>query len=119
MSRIIFEDFLRIIHVAHKALQCSSVTLGKAGAIVERLILNFRNRRSRKNYLMLYKQAEDLCKLNCIEFQYAASTCDSAESQFPRRTITSRAQRPVKSAKNLRELITTTLGQRERISSIK
>jgi len=66
-----FRRFLRTIHVAHKALQCSSVTLGKACAIVERLILNFRNRRSRKHYIMLYKQAEDLCKLNCIEFQSA------------------------------------------------
>ena len=116
ISLIIFEDFLRIINVAHKALQCSSITLGKAGAIVERLSFNFRNRRSKNSYLVLYKQAEDLCKLNGIDIQSTASASTRDSAQVPKDTVTSRAQRPVKSASCLRDfLITTTLGQRERV----
>ena len=67
VALIIFEDFLRIIHVAHKALQCSEITLGKAGATTERLIMSFHNKRSNNTFVMLYRQAEALCKTNGID----------------------------------------------------
>lgn len=86
VALIIFEDFLRLIHVAHKALQCPTITLGKAGGIVEQLTASFRNRRSHKHFFVLYQQAEELCKSHGIaipSLPIRASPCDRyASSQL-------------------------------------
>jgi len=61
ISLTMFEELLRLIHVAHKALQCPDMSLGKAGGIIERLIFSIRNKRSHKQFYQLYKQAEEMC----------------------------------------------------------
>jgi len=115
VALFIFEEFLRIIHVAHKALQCSTITLGRAGDVVERLTTNFRNRRSKKGFVVLYHHAEELCKLHKIEIPPIPKptiTCDPVP--VLQGTGASRVQRTVKTTSSLRDfLVTTTLGQRE------
>jgi Domain of unknown function (DUF4371)/hAT family C-terminal dimerisation region/OTU-like cysteine protease len=121
VALIILEDFLRIIHVAHKALQCSSITLAKAGNIVERLTLNFRNKRSHKSFLVLYRQAVEFGQAHGIHVDIPllpdlANTPVSVIS--PQSTATSRNQRTVKTASSLRDFfVSTTLGQRASVDN--
>lgn len=119
VALIMFEDFLRIIHVANKALQCSAITLGKAGDIVERLTVHFRNSRSNKAFVVLYRQAEELCKTHSIDIPPLPVPPNSRESvTIPQCTATLRSQRTVKKASSLRDFfVTTTLGQREGIDN--
>ena len=118
LALFIFEDFLRIIHVAHRALQGSNITLAKAGSIVERLKVNFSNRRSYKHFVVLYRQAEELCKTQGINMSRLPSTAEAFDVRVSvpvqQGTATSRSARPVKAPLSLREyLIPSTLGQRE------
>lgn len=119
VALIIFEDFLRVIHVAHKALQCSSITLGKAGAIVERLTVNFRNRRCHNSFVVLYRQAEELCKCNGLVISplpIPSNTCERGSGPITPGAATDRSHRTVKTASSLRDFfVATTLGQRESI----
>jgi hypothetical protein len=115
----IFEDFLRLIHVAHKALQCPDISLGKAGGIIERLTVSFRNRRSHKQFRVLYYQAEEMCKSHGIvtpTVTIPANHCDPNVTSPGIVTSTIRGCRAVKTASTLRDFfVATTLGQRERL----
>jgi len=74
LTFIIFDDFLCIIHVAHKALQGSGIIVAKAGATVERLKVSVGNRRSHKHFRLLYGQAQDTCKTQGINMTLLTST---------------------------------------------
>ena len=111
IALFIFDDFLRITHVAHKGLQSSDITLASAGAIVARLKMNISNRRSFKSFVVQHRQAEELCKTASINMPSLSPTTGSSEAES---VTPSRVQRSVKTASSLRDyLITTTLGQRE------
>ena len=113
LSLMIFEDFLRMIHVAHKALQGSSITLANAVATVERLKVHFSNRRSYKQFMMLYKQADALCETHGINLLPIPSTTDTALPTL-QRTSMARSRRPTNTPLSLRDyLIPSTLGQHE------
>ena len=117
VALLVFEDFLRIIHVAHKALQSSAITLSTAGAIVERLIVNFRNKRCHNSFVVLYRQAQELCKCTGLVIQPLpdpSNTCEPGSGPITQGTATVRSHRTVTTASSLRDFfVSTTLGQRE------
>ena len=120
VALVVFEEFLRIIHVAHNALQGANITLAKAGDTVERLKMSISRKRTHKSFVGLYRHAEALGKLHGINIPSLpqtvdAETCDSTSlSASPNTTI--RHKRPVKASSSLRDyLTTTTLGQREHV----
>jgi hAT family C-terminal dimerisation region len=112
-----------MINVAHKALQCSAITLSKAGAIVERLAVNFRNRRCHNKFVELYLQAEELCKCNGLfiaPLPVPSNTCERGYGPTTQgaAAATAISHRTVKTPSSLREFfIATTLGQRESIDN--
>jgi len=109
-----FLKTLRIVHVAHKALQGSDITLAKAGGTVERLKVSLGNWRSYKHFWWLYGQAQDVCKAQGVNMPLLTSTGCAADTQLSAPAQQCTTQQSVKAPLSLWEyLIPSTLGQRE------
>ena len=101
---IIFADFLRNIHVVHKALQSKDMTLAKASSMINKLHCHLASCRSRDSWCTLYTEAKEFCADNTIQFE-----CQSSNP--------APATRSIKTPVTMRDyVVTSTLGQREDIT---
>ncbi|TKS78060.1 CD53 Cell surface glycoprotein [Collichthys lucidus] len=109
---IVLEDILRVIHVTHKALQSSNLTLSEAAVLTENLKAHFVSQRQDDKWDDVWGLVKQFCRDNNIsvseDVNIQRQTPAGPEPVPPKRK---RATQPPTALDSF--LITTTLGHRE------
>jgi hypothetical protein len=81
---LVFEEILLMIHVVHKALPGSEMTLSGASTLVEQLTVNFSKRRNNETWIATYNKVQIFCAENNLSVHLPVeSTPSNANETIP------------------------------------
>lgn len=116
---LLFEEILLSIHVVHKALQGSEMTLSSASTLIDKLKVNFSKRRNREAWTGMYAKAKAFCAENNLSVHVTVeSTPTSPTAAHEVRETQPSAKRTVRTSLSMKDfVVASTLGQRNDLTA--